>query len=350
MADRPAGPSADPADPADPVGRVVTFGEAMVRLTPPFNERLERTPRLDLTAGGAELNAAATVACLGVPAAWVSVLPDAPLGRFVARAARAANVDLSALRWVPETEGRAGLYFLEEGTDPRPSAVSYDRADSAFARLRPGGFDWPEIFDGAAAFHFSGITPALGPGPRDETFTAVRAANAAGVPVAFDLNYRSKLWSEAEARACFVELLPLVDVLFAGRGSLRLFFGLEGDHEAVLRAARERLGLSIVTLSRKKARASRALKLSCLALGPDGEVVESPWRDVEVVDRLGGGDAFAGGFLAAFAADPADLRRAVALGAAAQALKHTVPGDLLAATRAEIEDATQAVGGGALQR
>jgi len=333
-----------------PPSRVVTFGEAMVRLTPPGHERLERAVSLDLTPGGAELNAAATLAALGVPAAWVSVLPDAPLGRLIARGARAAGVDLSHLHWVPETEGRTGLYFLEEGTDPRPSAVHYDRADSAFARLHPGAFDWPALLEGAAAFHVSGITPAVGDGPRQETFAAVRAANAAGVPVAFDLNYRSKLWTEAEARACFVELVPLVDILFAGRGTLRTFFGIEGDHETVLRAARERLGVAVVTLSRKKARASRSLRLGTVAMGPANAPIATPWREVEVVDRLGGGDAFAGGFLAGYAADPENLPRALALGAAAQALKHTLPGDLLAATREEIEAAIEAAGGGTLQR
>ena len=331
-------------------GRVVAFGEAMVRLTPPGNERLERAASLGVTVGGAELNAAATLVCLGVPAAWVSRLPETPLGRLIARGARAAGVDVAAVRWVPEGEGKAGVYFLEEGTDPRPSAVHYDRAGSAFARMTPGEFDWPTLLAGAAAFHVSGITPALGEGCRAETFAAVRAANAAGVPVAFDLNYRSKLWSEAAARACFVELVPLVDVLFASRGNLRTFFGIEGNHEAVLQAARERLGVAVVVLSRKRGRASRSLKLGSVAMGPAGEVVEAPWREVEVVDRLGGGDAFAGGFLAGYAAAHDDLARALALGAAAQALKHTMPGDLLAATRAEIEAAVMAEEGGVLQR
>ena len=121
--------------------RVVTFGEAMVRLTPSGHERLERTIRLDVTVGGAELNTAATLACLGVPVAWVSRLPDSPLGRQIGRQARAAAVDIAAVQWVHESEGRAGVYFLEEGTDPRPSAVYYDRADSAFARMVPGSFD-----------------------------------------------------------------------------------------------------------------------------------------------------------------------------------------------------------------
>jgi 2-dehydro-3-deoxygluconokinase len=322
----------------------------MVRLTPPGNERLERTTSLDLTVGGAELNSAATLVCLEVPATWVSRLPDVPLGRAVARGARAAGVDLTHLQWAPESAGRAGVYYLEEGTDPRPSAVYYDRAGSAFANLAPGSFDWPRILSRARALHISGITPALGPGPRAETMAAIRAANAAGVPVAFDLNYRSKLWSESEARACFVEVVPLVDILFASRSALRTFFAIDGDHAAVLEAARTRLGLAVTVLSRKRGKVSRSVRLGSVAMGPDGHLIEGPWREAEVVDRLGGGDAFAGGFIAGYVADHDDLARALALASAAQALKHTMPGDLLCATRAEIEAAMATDATGVLQR
>jgi 2-dehydro-3-deoxygluconokinase len=330
--------------------RMVSFGEAMIRLTPPGHERLERAASLDLAPGGAELNAAVATAALGVPATWVSRLPDTPLGRQIGRAARAAGVDLAAVDWTPESEGRTGLYFLEEAADPRPSAVHYDRADSAFARMAPGAFDWPALLAGAGAFHVSGITPAVGDGPRAETFAAIRAANAASVPVSFDLNFRSKLWSEQEARACFVEIVPRIDILFASRGLLRQFFNIDGDHEAVLRAARERLGVAVTILSRKRAKTSRSTRLGYVAMGPDGALIEGPWRDVEVVDRLGGGDAFAGAFLASYVTDPDDLPRALALGAAAQALKHTMPGDFLCATKAEIEAAVDIGDGGVLQR
>jgi 2-dehydro-3-deoxygluconokinase len=291
-----------------------------------------------------------TLSCLEVPSAWVSRLPNVPLGRAIARGARAAGVDISEVQWTPESGGRTGIYYLEEATDPRPSAVYYDRADSAFARVAPGAFDWPRILAGARAFHVSGITPALGNGPRAETMAAIRAANAAGVPVAFDLNYRSKLWSEAEARACFVEIVPLVDILFASRGMLRTFFHIEGDHPSVLEAARTRLGLAVTILSRKRSKVSRAVRLGSVAMGPDGLVVEGPWRDVEVVDRLGGGDAFAGGFLASYIDDHGNLAHALALGSAAQALKHTMPGDFLSATRAEIEAAMATNETGVLQR
>ncbi len=331
-------------------GPVVSFGEAMVRLTPPGNERLERTTSLNLTVGGAELNSAVTLACLDVPATWVSRLPDTPFGRAIARGARAGGVDLSHVQWVPESAGRAGVYYLEEASDPRPSAVYYDRAGSAFARMAPGTFDWPRILAGARALLISGITPAVGSGPRAETMAAIRAANAARVPVAFDLNFRSKLWSESEARACFVEIVPMVDILFTSRGGLRTFFNLDGDHAEVLEAARTRLGLAVTILSRKKGKASRSIRLGSVAMGSDGQIVDGPWRAVEVVDRLGGGDAFAGGFLAGYVADHDDLPRALALASAAQALKHTMPGDFLCATRAEIEAATESDEGGVLQR
>lgn len=333
-----------------PTRQVVTFGEAMVRLTPPHNERLERTVSLDVTVGGAELNTAVGLRCLDVPAAWVSALPDNALGHLIARQAQASGVDISGVQWVDENEGRAGVYYLEEGVDPRPSAVTYDRKGTAIANIRPGAFDWDRLLDGASLLHISGITLALAAGVRAEAMAAVQAANRMGVMVAFDLNYRSKLWSEAEARQAFVEIVPMVDILFASRGALGTFFGIEGSHDDVLRQAIERLGVAAVTVTRKRAKGSRRLKLQSLAMGKSGVVASSEWRDTEVVDRLGGGDAFAAGFLAGYLENPQSLTRAVALGAAASALKHTMPGDFLCATRAEIEAAVTAAGAGVLQR
>jgi 2-dehydro-3-deoxygluconokinase len=343
-------PSNDKRTELRSTGRVVSFGEAMIRLTPPHNERLERTLSLDLTAGGAELNAAVTLACLGVPASWVSRLPNSSLGRFIDRHARSAGVDTSDIKWVPENEGRTGLYFLEEAVDPRPSAVTYDRAGSAIARIKPGELDWPKVLHDSSALHISGITPALSEGCKAETFEAFHAASQARVPVFFDLNYRSKLWSEEAARMCFRELVPMVDVLFASRGNLRTFFGIEGSHEEVMAEARNRLGVAAVALTRKKARGSRGLKLSALAMGSSGQAASTPWREIEIVDRLGGGDAFAGGFMAGYLENADDLTRAVSLGMAASALKHTMPGDFLCATKAEIEAATAVEAEGVLQR
>jgi 2-dehydro-3-deoxygluconokinase len=323
----------------------------MLRLTPPGNERLERTTSLDVTAGGAELNTAVALRTLGVDAAWVSVLPETSLGRLIARQARASDVDMSGVVWVPEAAGRAGIYFLEEGVDPRPSAVTYDRADSAMAQVDPAAFDWKALLASAAALHISGITPAISESCRQATRDAMDAAKRAKVPVAFDLNYRSKLWTEQEARTTFQDLAPRSNILFASRNGLRTFFDIEGDREAVLRTARKELGLDAVVMTRKRNRGSRGIRLASVALGGEGEIAKSPWREVEIVDRLGGGDAFAAGFLAGYLEDPSDLVRACSLGTAAAALKHTVPGDFLAATRPEIEAVLAADDeGGVLQR
>lgn len=332
----------------------------MLRFTPPGNERLERTTSLGISGGGAELNTAIALSCLGVSSTFVSVVPDNPLGRWLVRVARAHGIDDAGIEVVPESDGRMGVYYLEDAVDPRPSAVTYDRADSAFARIEPGRFDWRAILTGAAVFHVSGITPALGAGCRAETLTAVRTARELGVPVAFDLNYRSKLWSEVDAAACFREIVPGVDVLFAGRGALRTFFGIDGSTEMMLARARDELGVGVIAIPRKKNRGSRGIRLASWALGPSGTVVNAPWVETEVVDRLGGGDAFAAGFLAGYLEaraatggrldDTTDLEYACALGTAASALKHTMPGDFLAATRTEVEAVAAGVEAATLQR
>lgn len=330
--------------------RVVTFGEAMLRFTPPANERLERTHSFDVTVGGAELNTAVGLASLGVRSSWVSALPETQLGTMIAREARANGVDIEDVLWVPEDAGRTGIYFLEEGVDPRPSSVLYDRKHSAIANVRPGTFDWHEILKDASLLHISGITLALAPGVYAESLEAIEVANQLGVTVSFDLNYRSRLWSEADARKAFVEVISLVDVLFASRGALRTFFGLDGSHEEVLRQAIERLGVAAVTITRKRAKGSRRLKLQSFAMGKSGVLASSDARDIEIVDRLGGGDAYAAGFLAGYLENPLALTRAVSLGAAASALKHTMSGDFLCTTREEVEANLLGSGSGVLQR
>lgn len=330
--------------------RVVTFGEAMIRLTPPGHERLERTCTLDVTVGGAELNTAVALRCLDMPCSWVSALPDNGPGRMIARHAMASGVDTGGIHWVSEDEGRAGIYFLEEGVDPRPSAVTYDRRETPISKVQPGTFDWPDLLEGANALHISGITLALSNGTRAEAMEAVRVANSLGVLVSFDLNYRSKLWSERAARDAFVAIVSRVDILFASRGGLRTFFGIEGSHQDVLRIATERLGVAAVTITRKRAKGSRRLRLQSLAMGASGLLATSDWRDIEVVDRLGGGDAYAAGFLTGYLENPHGLTRAVGLGAAASALKHTMPGDFLHANRGEIEAALDKSAAGVLER
>jgi 2-dehydro-3-deoxygluconokinase len=317
--------------------RVVTFGEASLRLAAPANERLERATMLALSVGGAELNTAVALASLGVDVAWVSVLPGSPLGRRILREARTNSVDVQHVQMLEDGEGRAGLQFVEPGPEPRPTTVHYDLAASPMSRLRAGAFDWGAILEGASAFYVSGSTLGISAGARAEAMEAVRMARQLGVLVAFDLAYRPEAWSEAQARQAFVRIIHDVDVLFASRGGLRTFFGIEGSYESVLRQGIEKLGVAAVTVSRRRFKGSRRLTLESLAMGKSELLASSDRRDIEVVDHFGAADAFAAGFLDGYLDNPLGLSRAVSLGAAAAALKCTMQGELLCASRGEIE-------------
>src|SRR5206468_4016014 len=176
---------------------VITFGEAMIRLSPPNFRRLEQARSLDLLVGGAELNTAACLARLGRSAAWVSRLTRNPLGRLIANHAREAGVGTEHIVWTDDD--RVGLYFLEFGAAPRASGVLYDRKNAAIAGIRPGMVDWAKVFAGAKWFHVTGITPALSTGAAETTREALTTARAAGIKTSIDLNYRVKLWSQADA-------------------------------------------------------------------------------------------------------------------------------------------------------
>lgn len=335
---------------SEPIRRAVTFGEAMIRVTPPFNERLESSTTWTPTVGGTELNVAAGLRILGVRTAWVSALPENALGRFIARSAAAGRVDTDGMVWVDEDEGRAGLYFLEEGTVPRPSSILYDRKDAAIATVDPARYNWPALLDGAGLLHVTGITLALSPNARQAAIDALRTAHELGVAVSFDPNYRSRLWSVEEAGEAFREAMPYVDILFASEDALESFFDIRGEGETLMREAIDTLGIDTITMTAKRGETSRELVIRSVAMNARGESAASAEVAIEVVDRIGGGDAYAAGFLAEYLAGSGDLHRAVAMGNAASAIKHTMPGDFLRATREEIEAVAFGDRHGLLQR
>src|SRR6202521_521361 len=176
---------------------IITFGEAMIRLSPPNFRRLEQASSLDLLVGGAELNTAVGLARLGRKTAWVSRLTDNALGRLIANRAREAGVSTDHVVWTKDD--RVGVYFLEFGAAPRASSVLYDRRGAAIAGVRPGMIDWMKVFAGARWVHVTGITPALSMSAAETTREALQAARGAGVRTSIDLNYRAKLWSQADA-------------------------------------------------------------------------------------------------------------------------------------------------------
>ena len=306
---------------------VVTFGEAMLRFSPPGRQRLEQAASLEVWPAGAELNVAVGLARLGTPVTWVSRLPRNPLGRRVEAHARAHGVDTS-LVW--REDARLGLYFLEVADVPRASAALYDRAGSAFATLDPDELDWPSLLAGARAFHVSGITPALGDGCARATADALAAARAAGCLASYDLNFRLQLDTAERWRRLLESVVDCVDIVFASANDAAALFDVHGDEGA--EALRDLLGVETVVLSRRIASDGRQRRLSVLA----GEISESAVSsEYAVVDPLGGGDAFCAGFLHGLLEH--GPRRGLDVGVAMAALKHSIPGDAAVVEPAEVE-------------
>ena len=300
---------------------LVTFGEAMIRFSPPASQRLEQATSLEASVGGSELNVAVLAARLGVASRWVSRLPDNALGRMIAAQAREQGVD-AHVEWT--ADGRVGLYFVEIG-GARISSVLYDRAGSAISRVTSGSLDWASVFAGARWYHVSGITPALSDGAAKVTAESLAAAKAAGLTVSYDLNYRSKLWSAKQACATQEPLMEHVDLLIATEEDARGIFGAESA-EAL--AQRFELGAVAITLRDQT---------DAAVIAADGKTYRAPRFEVDSVDPIGGGDAFCGGLIVS-RLEGRGWESAVRFATATAALKHTIPGDFCLVTPAEVEE------------
>lgn len=302
---------------------VVTFGEAMIRLSPPNFRRIEQARSLDVQVGGAELNSAVGLARLGRSAAWVSRLTNNPLGRLIANHAREAGVATEHVLWT--NDDRVGLYFLEFGAAPRASNVVYDRKNAAIAQIKPGMAPWSRIFAGARWFHVTGITPGLSAGAAAATLEALQAAKAAGLQTSIDLNYRAKLWTQAEAGKCMAEEMRFCDVLITTEEDLERVFGIKGkDFEEAAALTAKRFGLKTVAITLRDNPLVWKNKWTAMALH-DGRVLRTREFEVEIVDRLGAGDSFAAGLIHGLL--DGDLQKGLDWGVAASAIKHTIPGD-----------------------
>ena len=306
---------------------LIALGEVMLRLSAPPPERLEQAVTLNIQIGGSEANVAAACARLGLRCALISALPAAhPWADRAVRELSSHGVDCGP---VVRPEGaRMGLYFLEYAPAPRPVRIHYDRRDSAASRLTPDAVDW-SCLRGARLLHLSGITPALGEGPRAVIRRAIREAGAAGVPLSFDVNYRSRLWTPKEARELLTEVLPSTRYLFVGADDAETVFELSGPPATVLEGLRRLAPGATIALTLGEA--------GCAVL--DGGTVWAPRKRyaVTVVDRVGAGDAFAAGFLWAMLGGRG-AQVAVDAGTALAALKCTIWGDIALVSRAELDE------------
>ena len=313
---------------------VITFGETMIRLSPPNYRRLEQSNLLEVNVGGSEWNVAVGLSRLGIESAWVSRLPNNTLGYMIRNKAREHGVDTSYIVWA--SGGRVGLYFAEFGASPRPSSVLYDRANSAISQIKPGEINWESIFQGAKWFHTSGITPALSPDAAQVTAEALKTAKKAGCKVSYDLNYRARLWTEEQARDCQEPFLEHVDILFSTEEDTKKVLGITGqDYREVAKKLAEKFNFDAVCITLREDLSVLRNRWTAIAYSA-GKIYDDKTYDVEIIDRVGAGDSFTAGFIYGYLTG--DVAKGVKYGNAFSALKHSIPGDANWTTLSDVEN------------
>jgi 2-dehydro-3-deoxygluconokinase len=301
---------------------LVTFGETMLRMSPPRDERLENARTVDVQAAGAESNVAIAAQRLGADSVWISKLPDSPLGKRVVNELHWHGIDTDVV-WADG--GRQGVYFLEQAGAPRGHDVLYDREDSAITTATPEELATRRVED-ARAFHVSGITPALSNRLAETTANLLSIAGRAGTKVSFDVNYRSKLWDPDRARAMLTKLFPAVDVLVVGVEDARTVLGADGGAQDLAHHLASKWEFDTVLVTRGEHGA--------LALH-DGVLHEQPVFEADTLDPIGTGDAFDGAYIARRLHGD-DVPTALEHAAATAALKRTMPGDVASVTLEEV--------------
>ena len=329
----------------------------MLRLSPQDGTRLLQKPRFEASFGGAEANVAVSLANFGMDAAFVTKVPQNPIGQAALCELKKFGVDVEACAQGGE---RLGVYYMEKGAGPRPSLCVYDRKNSSIAEAAAGDFDWKKIFKGAAAFHFTGITPALSKGAAALCLAAAKTARASGVLVSCDLNYRKKLWTMGQAKKTMTELCKYVDVCILNEEDAESVFGIkaarsninEGKLDArgyqdVAAALFERFDFKAVAISQRESYSAsangwsglyfeRGENLSQAKKTATPKMFASKKYELPVVDRVGGGDAFAAGIIYGFL-NKLGGQKTVDFAAAAGALQQTIEGDFSRFSAAEVD-------------
>ena len=340
--------------------QIVTFGEIMMRLNPEGYLRFVQADKFEASYAGGEANVAVSLANYGLDAAFVTKLPDNPLGVSARNEVRRFGVDTSSIVWGGP---RLGLYFVEKGASQRGSKVVYDRAGSSIALAKRGDFDWKKIFKGATWFHFTGITPALGGECPAICLDALKYCRAHKITVSCDLNYRGKLWTKAEAGKCMAKLVPYVDVLIANEADAADVFGIVGKGSDVESGKLNKEGY--VSVAEQLVKRFRC-KTVAITLRTSLSAFDNKWAGMiydakakkaffskeyllHIVDRVGGGDSFGGGLIYSLATGKKP-QAAIDFAVAASALKHSIEHDFNHMSVAEVETLAAGNGTGRVQR
>lgn len=342
------------------MAKVVTMGEIMLRLSTPGYEKFIQADEFDVCYGGGEANVAVSLANYGHEAEFVTKVPANPIGECAVAALRKMNVETKNIARGGE---RLGIYFLETGASMRASNVVYDRAHSSISTATPEDFDFDAIFENADWFHFTGITPAISDSAAELTEIALKAAKKKGIMVSCDLNFRKKLWSSEKAQKIMTNLMQYVDICIGNEEDAEKVLGFKPGNTDVTSGALELAGYEdifkqmvekfnfkyVISSLRESYSASDNGWSACIYDRDSKEFYHSRKYEVRIVDRVGGGDSFAGGVICGLL-DGKNFKDALEFGVAASALKHTIPGDMNLVSRADVENLVGGDGSGRVQR
>lgn len=339
---------------------VVTFGEIMLRLAPPGFERFLQSPQFVATFGGGEANVAVSLAGFGTPARYVTVLPANPIGDAVVYQLRGFGVDTSK---IVRGKGRMGVYYVEAGANQRPSKVVYDRENAAIAIAKPGDINWESSFEGAGWFHVTGITPAISQGAAELAMEAACKARGMGLTVSCDLNYRKNLWKWGKkAPEVMRELVKMVDVGIANEEDCQMALGIQADvdvHSGKLdssayqkltdKVLAEYPNMQKIAITLRESKSASHNGWSACLNDRSGFMMSRHYDITHIVDRVGGGDAFAGGLIHGLLNLPT-AQDALEFAVAASCLKHSIPGDFNRFSADEVQALLKGGGSGRVQR
>jgi len=342
------------------MAQFVSFGEIMLRLKTPGNERFFQSPSFEATFGGGEANVAVALANYGLDAGFASALPDNDIGDAAIRELRGFGVDTSQVRRCGE---RVGIYYLEAGANQRPSKVVYDRANSSIAACGPGDFDWDSVLQDAKWFHITGITPALSQSVADLSLESVKAAKARGVTVSCDFNFRGKLWRYGKtAPEVMTELVKYVDVGIANEEDCQKSLGITADvqvergeldtkkyevlSEKVLQVFPN---MSVIAITLRESRSADTNGWSACLRDRDGFRLSRRYEITDIIDRVGGGDSFASALIYGLNAYE-NRQQSLEFAVAASCLKHSILGDFNRVGVLEVEKLMGGDGSGRVQR
>lgn len=342
------------------MSKFLTFGELMLRLKSPGRERLMQSPSLEATFGGGEANVAVSLANFGLDSEFLSVIPSNAVGDAAISELRRFNVGTDK---IIRTEGRMGIYYLETGANQRPSKVIYDRTYSAISLFKPEGYDWDSIYDNVMWLHISGITPAISEETKDASIMAVKEAKKRGVTVSIDLNYRKNLWKYGvEAKDVMCVMTQYADIIIANEEDCQKSLGLEcksnveggkldnEDYRNLSNSLLEKypnVKKVAITLRESKS-ADINFWAAALNNGTDF-IVSRKYEMYDIVDRVGGGDSFAGGLIYGLNV-LGDDKQALEFAVAASCLKHSIDGDFNRVTVDEVMKLAKGDGSGRVQR